>query len=326
MRRALAVAFVCLVLGTGFTYLRWLHTPPFTPPPLAGELREGSLPVDGRERTFAAYVPAAAAPEPALVFVLHGSMGDGAQARLGTFHAFEALADRDGFVVVYPDGFDRHWNGCRAAGRYAANIENVDDVAFFAAMVDHFAARHGIDRRRVYATGISNGGHMAYRLALEAPDLVAAVAPVAASLPADGNLGCTKSGEPVAVLVLNGTDDPMNPDAGGEAALYGLFGSRGDVLSSDATVAYFAGLAGHTASPRVHAYPDVAPGDGSRAELSIWSDGPGPPVALLRIHGGGHTFPHPEHRYPRFIGETNADIDGAEEIWRFLSEQALGEQ
>lgn len=324
MKRVLQIAGVALVvvaIALGLAYGRWIHAPTFEVPPFEGALVSGSLRVGDLERTFDAYVPATTAASPALVFVLHGSMGDGEQARRGTFHAFDVLADREGFVVVYPDGYERHWNGCRAAGPYAANTENVDDIAFFASLVEHFAATHGIDAQRVYATGISNGGHMAYRLALEAPHLVAAVAPVAASLPADANLACAKSGRPVAVLVLNGTDDPMNPDAGGEAALYGFFASRGDVLSSDATVAYFAGLAGHAGPPRIYAYPNVAPGDGSHAELFTWSDGPGPPVALLRVHGGGHTFPHRQHRYPRFIGETNADLDGAEEIWRFFAEQ-----
>lgn len=325
MKRILVVTSIVLAVGA-FAFFaawaRWIHTPAFEPPPLDGQLLSGALRVGDLERTFDAYVPTKKAAAPALVFVLHGSMGDAKQARSSTYHAFDVLADRDGFfVVVYPDGYERHWNGCRAAGSYAANTENIDDIAFFASMVEHFASEQGIDAKRVYATGISNGGHMAYRLALEAPELVAAVAPVAASLPADANLACEKSGRPIAVLVLNGTDDPMNPDAGGEAALYGFFASRGDVLSSDATVAYFAELAGHSEPPQVHAYPDVAPGDGSHAERITWSDGPGPPVVLLRVHGGGHTFPHREHRYPRFIGETNADLDGAEEIWRFFAEQ-----
>src|SRR5437899_384166 len=85
-----------------------------------------------------------------------------------------------------------------------------------------------------------DGDLLAYRLALELPDRIAAVAPVAASLPDDSNFDCKKSGKPVAILILNGTADPMNPYEGGEVALYGLFGSRGTVMSTDATVAYFA--------------------------------------------------------------------------------------
>jgi polyhydroxybutyrate depolymerase len=317
--RVVAVSVAVLGVALALAWARWVRVPPFEPPVVTGARVDGALQVDGRERTYHAYVPARKALHPALVFVLHGSMGDGAQARASTFHAFEPVADREGFVVVYPDGWQRHWNGCRAAAPYAANTENVDDVAFIAAMIDALERDRGIDPRRVYATGISNGGHMAYRLALEAPGMVAAVAPVAASLPTDANLGCEKSGRAVAVLVLNGTADPMNPYEGGEAALYGVFASRGDVLSSHATVAYFADLAGHRGAPRVHAHPDVSRDDGSTAEQRVWDDGPGPPVALLRIEGGGHSFPNPRFRFPRFLGPTNADLDAAEEIWRFFA-------
>jgi polyhydroxybutyrate depolymerase len=222
---------------------------------------------------------------------------------------------------VYPDGYEKHWNDCRAKAPYAANKQNIDDVAFVSAMIDFFATEHNANRDRIYATGISNGGQMAYRLALELPDRIAAVAPVAASLPDDSNLDCTKSGKPMAILVMNGTEDPMNPYEGGEAALYGLFGSRGTVLSTDATVRYFADLAGHKGPPRVVEYADVNTHDSSHAELQSWNDGPGPEVVLLKIEGGGHTFPHPFHRFPRIIGPTNADLDGAAEIWRFFTDK-----
>jgi len=322
MRRALAViAFVLglLVLALAILWARYVHVPAFEPAPVTGALTDGALEVDGRSRTFHVYRPERLSPSPALVFVLHASVGDGLQARASFHHAFEPIADREGFLVAYPDGYERHWNGCRAAAPYAANVENVDDVAFLAALVERFATEYGVDRSRVFATGLSNGGHMAYRLALEAPGLVAAVAPIAASLPSDANLGCEKSGAPVAVLVVNGSGDPMNPDAGGEAALFGLFASRGDVLSSEATVGYFAGLAGHRGPPSVHAYPDRVPDDESTAELRLFTDGGGPPVGWLHVENGGHNVPHPRGRFPRFLGPTNADIDAAEEIWRFFA-------
>ena len=172
-----------------------------------------------------------------------------------TYYEFDRLADRHGFLAVYPDGFEQHWNDCRAAATYSANTKNIDDVAFFGKMIDFFVAEQHANPDRVYATGISNGGQLAYRLALELPDRIAAVAPVAASLPDDANLDCEKSGKPVAILVLNGTEDPMNPYEGGEVALYGLWGSRGTVLSTDATIRYFAELAGHRGPPRVVAVP-----------------------------------------------------------------------
>jgi len=252
--------------------------------------------------------------------VLHGSAGDGAQARGGYGYDFDVLAERDGFVPVYPDGYEGHWNDCRKAGPYSANTLDVDDVGFLRALVERFAAEHGVDRTRIFATGISNGGQMALRLALEAPDLVRGVAPVAASLPAERNMDCRPAGRPVATLLMNGTADPMNPFGGGDVALYGLIGNRGAVLSTDDSIDYFRDVAGHTGPPRVSVLPDRVPGDGSTVEVRRW-DTPGrKPVALYAIQNGGHNAPHPVLEVPRLLGPTNHDISAAEEIWRFFAE------
>ena len=317
-----AAALGLLVLAIAAAWGYFFYTPSIEPvPALDGELLDGSLSVGGLERHFRWYRPAKPAASPPIVFVLHGSMGDGRAARRSTYYEFDRLADRHGFLAVYPDGFEGYWNDCRAAATYSANTKNIDDVGFFGAMIDFFVAEQHANPDRVYATGISNGGQLAYRLALELPDRIAAVAPVAASLPDDSNFDCVKSGRPIAILVLNGTKDPINPYEGGKVALYGIWGSRGTVLSTDATIAYFAQLADHHGPPRVVEYPDVATHDHSRAELQIWNDGPGPEVVLLKVEGGGHTFPHPFHRFPRFIGATNADLDAAAEIWRFFTDK-----
>jgi polyhydroxybutyrate depolymerase len=310
-----------LALLLSVAWFALVRAPVPEPPPLEGRLVEGSLRVGELDRHFLAYVPSQLASPPPLVLVLHASQGDGAQMRIGSIYGFDILADREGFVVAYPDGFERHWNDCRRGGPYSANTQDVDDPAFLAALVDHLVERFGIDRGRVYATGLSNGGQMSLRLALERPDLVAAVAPVAASLPTDDNLDCAKSGRPVAVLFVNGTDDPMNPYAGGPVALYGVWGNRGSVLSAEASAEAFAGWAGHAGPPEVTTLPDTDPGDGSTIEVRAWRGPEGPDVVLYRVEGGGHTFPNRTHPYPRFIGRTNADIDGAEEIWRFFSQR-----
>jgi polyhydroxybutyrate depolymerase len=319
--RAFAVTAAVLAVVLAIAHRVLVHVERPELPTLSGELRRGSLGVGDLARTWSVYVPARLAPRPALVLALHGSMGDGQQMREGTFRAFDALADREGFVVAYPDGFEEHWNDCRRAGPYRANALDIDDVAFLSALARRLEEELGVDPDRVYATGVSNGGQMAYRLALEAPDLVAAVAPVAAGLPDDANLDCTPSGRPVAILILNGTEDPMNPFEGGRVALYGIWGDRGSVLSSDASAAWWAALAGHQAPPQRRRVPDRDPEDGSWVEITTFGDGPGPEVAHLVVHGGGHTFPHPRGSYPRLIGRTNHDIDAASEIWSFFARQ-----
>jgi polyhydroxybutyrate depolymerase len=318
--RRIALAFGLLLLALvalGAWGLRFRRVPE---PALPGSLASGSLEHDGRTRSWHAYLPAQRAASPALVFVLHGSGGDWAQARGGYGYDFDVLAETEGFIPIYPDGFEAHWNDCRKAGPYAANALDVDDVGFFRAMVDRFAGEHGADRTRVFATGISNGGQLALRLALEAPDLVRAVAPVAASLPAERNMDCRPAGRPVSVLIMNGSADPMNPFDGGDVALYGLVGNRGAVLSTFESADYFRDIAGHDGSGERTVLPDLDPNDASTVEVIRWAAPGRAAVALYAIRNGGHNAPHPELTIPRLLGPTNHDIHAAHEIWRFFAE------
>ena len=102
------------------------------------------------------------------------------------------------------------------------------------AIIGHFQMALDIDPREVFAVGYSNGAQMAYRLALEVPNEVRAVAAISANLPTPQNLDCRPSGQPVSVLVMNGTNDPINAYNGGTVSIFG-FGNRGTVLSSEET-------------------------------------------------------------------------------------------
>ena len=90
------------------------------------------------------------------------------------------------------------------------------DVGFVEAMIAKEAADHNVDRKRVFSAGWSNGGQLGYRFALERANQFAAVAAISANLPKPGNLACTPSGASMPVMVINGTDDPINPFGGGD--------------------------------------------------------------------------------------------------------------
>lgn len=287
-------------------------------PALPGSLVEKTIVWNGQPRTFTYYLPSSLADAPALVLVFHGSGGNAAQSRAMFGYAFDQLAEKEGFLVAYPDGYERHFNGCRKAGPYSANELNIDDVGFMRFLTQWFVVEHGANQQAVFATGVSNGGQMALRLALEAPDLVAAVAPIATSLPTPDNMGCVASGEPVALLLMNGTDDPMNPYEGGTVALYGLLGDRGQVLSSAESARYWANLAGHTGQPAVEVLADINPEDDSIVSVERWHTPQKRPVAHYTIIGGGHNAPHPDIRLPRLLGGTNNDIVAAQVIMDFF--------
>lgn len=326
MRRPLLLASITVgvALAAGIAYLMHFRLVP--EPDLPGTLARGELRWEGYDRTYTYYLPAHRVPAPPLVYVFHGSGGSAGQARLAYAYEFERLAERFGFIVVYPDGYEKHFNGCRAKGPYAANELDIDDVGFLRRLTADFVERHGADPAAVLATGLSNGGQMALRLALEAPDLVAAVAPVATSMPTAQNMGCSASGQPVAFMLVNGTDDPMNPYHGGKVALYGLVGDRGDVLSSADSAAYWAGLAGYEGATGSFTLPDLVPQDSSTVAVTLWQAPGRKPVALYTVNNGGHNVPHPQLKFPRLLGGTNRDIAGAEAIWGFFQTALAAQQ
>ena len=323
-------ALLVLTLAGGVALWWWgLRSPALPQPPVTGTVEQRRLNFGGLTRSFLVYIPKRLRDPASVVLVLHGAYGSAERMRSDTAWAFEELADRDGVAIVYPQGFAGQWNDCRATGSYAAKQRNLDDVGFLRAVVARLDGDPALGGRRiatdaVFAAGLSNGGHMALRLALEAPDFVAGVAAIAASLPAAANLGCRLSGQPVPVMLINGDADPISPYEGGDVWSLGPFNRRGAVQPTEATAAYFVTLAGYAEPPFEHRYPDADPADGSVASRRVWSAADRPEVDLITIHGGGHTIPHPRKVMPRIFGRTSHDVPAAEEIWRFFRRQLLG--
>ena len=175
--------------------------------------RTRSLAVGGRKRTYHVHVPPQYRMEkPApVVLALHGATMTG--PLMAWFSGLNQKADQAGFLAVYPNGtgprLSYTWNGGNCCG--SAVRDDVDDVAFIRAVLDDLATAYHIDPQRVFAAGMSNGAVLAYRLASELSDRIAAVAPVA------GPMGTATCGpkRPVPVLHFHGTDDEFVPFSGG---------------------------------------------------------------------------------------------------------------
>lgn len=275
------------------------------------------LPVKGMQRTFLTYTPPNLKAGAPLLFVFHGSGGNGASMREVTGLEFDALADAQGFVVVYPDGFRTYWNDCRKASLQPARVMNIDDEGFIEAMIAKEAADHLIDKKRVFAAGWSNGGQLAYRLAMERPQQFAAVAAISASVPTPPNLACAPSGASMPVMIINGTADPINPFNGGNVMLG--FTSLGPVYSADATAQYWAMLNGVTDEPVVTRLPHKVQADPTWVEQKSYSAPGRPSVVLYAVHGGGHLVPN---RYFQFGEGQTQDLDAPAVIWDFFSKAA----
>lgn len=306
------------VLIAGFGYLALSHSSA-PMPKLSGSLERGALLHDGRMRTWLSYVPATPADRPALLIVLHGSMGSGQQARAESFgYDFDRLADKNGFLVAYPQGVEGNWNDCRVTQANATKRQHIDEAAFLRALVQKQTREHRVDPSKVYVVGVSNGGSMAICLAMLAPDLASAYAAVAASVPTAENLAATPSGQAVSMLIMNGTDDPIVPWAGGEVVLWPVLASRGTVMSTNASVAYFLRLASLEGAPQVKRLADRDPTDGTTVEVSLWTAPGRHRVALFAVQRGGHNVPQPAMHGMRLLGRSNRDIRAADEIWSFF--------
>lgn len=279
-----------------------------------------SLEHDGRDRTYHVHLPpghSPAKPVP-LVVALHGGGGTGLGFEAGTGAGLRAESDRRGWVIVYPEGIEKGWNDGRPLSS-ARDVQRagVDDVGFLAALIARLHADHGIDRSRVFFTGISNGGFMSMRFAIDHPSQLAAIAAVTANL---AKLHETRKLErPVPVLIMNGTDDPLVPWAGGQVRVLGR--DRGEVLSTLDTIRWWTAQNGCAGAPVQGTLPDLVPDDGTRVHTEIHgSCQDRSEVALYRIEGGGHTWPGGAQYLPeRVIGRVSRDFEGTRAIFDFFA-------
>jgi polyhydroxybutyrate depolymerase len=308
---------VVVALG-GALFGYFVYSPAPEVPRLSGKLTKGAIEVGGRKRTYLSYVPQGLPKGAPLVVLMHGSGQNGAHVRVWTGYGFDRLADEHGFAVVYPDGYEGYWNACNIVGDYSANKLNIDDVGFLGALVDKLVSEIGVDPGRVFATGVSRGGHMAFRLALEAPSRFRAVAAVSANVPTPENFKCKPAVEGTSsVMIMNGTKDPLNPFAGGEVKLFGLL-KRGKVRSSRDSGQYFADLNNIAGTPQTN---ETQVADGVHVQRVLWRNGSRVEVELVAIHGGGHGIPQPYWRYPRILGPTPREPNGPAVIWAFFERQ-----
>jgi polyhydroxybutyrate depolymerase len=158
--------------------------------------RELSVDVGGETRSYRLFVPSSAAETAPLVIVLHGSGGMAEDMEGAT--GYDAVASREHFLVAYAQGLHRNWNAGQALTRGA----NSDDVAFLVALVEDVGGRHAVDKRRVFLTGHSAGGWMAYRAGCERADVFAAVVGVSTTL-----LQLCRPSRALPVLQAHGLED-----------------------------------------------------------------------------------------------------------------------
>lgn len=257
---------------------------------------------DGEMRSYELHLPPnydGADPLP-VVLNFHGFTSSGLLQQEST--NMDATADREGFIVVYPNGLDESWNAGICCGRSADT--GVDDVGFARSVIADLGTRGCVDESRIYATGMSNGGFLSHRLACEAADVIAAVAPVAAVLGIPES-DCMPA-RPIPIMHLHGTEDPLVPVDGG-----GLAGSPSVAESTDGWLARN-GCQGEGELSYENGGASCETVDACEGDVS---------VTLCLAEGAGHCWlgqPCPE-RLGDIVGESTTDIDANELMWDLFS-------
>lgn len=268
--------------------------------------------VGDRERNYLVHVPEnykAEKPTP-VVLVFHG--GASHAKGMVRFSGMNDKADEAGFIAVYPNGTGRianvrTFNGGNCCGYAMRN--GVDDVEFTRRLLDDLGTVVNVDPKRVFATGMSNGGIISYRLASELSDRIAAIAPVGGPM---GTKTC-RPGRPVPVIHFHGTDDNNAPFAGGRGK--GI--SATNFYSVEHSIQAWIKANG-CRTDAVVTRPRPVVNDGTTIIRRTYSGGrDGSQVVLIEIAGGGHTWPG-RPTIVKFLGKTTRNISANDAMWEFF--------
>ena len=264
------------------------------------QLISDSILIDGNYRTFHFNEPSTIQPNTNLIFVLHGSGGNGIKSMKGATKLL-AISESEKLLLVFPDGYKRNWNECRKNTPAAANVQNIDEETFFTKMIEYCVEHYQVNPKRVCVIGTSGGGHMAYKLAFTMPEKFRAITAIVANIPDTSNMDCIEKKKPIPVMIINGTKDSTNPYEGGKVKTKGL------VRSTNETFKYWATLAGYTGEPAMESLPDNDPNDGKTIERYTYQKKGKPEIVLLKVING-------EHNNPK-------DINVFLESWAFFKRQ-----
>lgn len=261
--------------------------------------------VDGEKRYYRIYVPEdlSTKEKVPLLLALH-QFSDTAKG-MEKLTGFDVLAEKEKFIVVYPQGKWRIWK--------TEPLPN-KDTKFLDALIEYLVRTYPIDVERIYATGASAGGMMIQAYACYSKNL-SGIAPVMGSMLRKYSEE-RKPTKKIPVLLIHGTADPVVPYNGGET--YAGPGRTANFLSAEENAKWWANEYNCNLSPQVVKLQDSNVNDEFYSELIYY---PGEPkVALIKIHGGGHTWPGKKNYYPKFIvGPTAPEPDISKLIWEFLA-------
>jgi polyhydroxybutyrate depolymerase len=287
-----------------------------------------SLHFGDRTRRFIVHMPPQAREARPLPLVLSFHGGGGTARGQQDYSGADAVADREGFIVVYPEGTGvlprrlHTWNAGSCCG-YARD-HHVDDVGFIRALLDDLARRTPIEQHRIYATGLSNGGMMSYRLAAELGDRIAAIAPIAGGMVVDS----IRSPRPVPIMHIHSIDDPRAHYGGGLGPPFPFTNVRVVQPVMDSVIARWVRFDHCPTSPAVgdtvHGRPGSPSRDHAATPIRYGPCADGTEFVLWKLTGAGHVWPGAGvQSWQKYVGPAT-DVIGADTLmWRFFQRFSL---
>ncbi len=284
----------------------------------AGKSVRYSILCNGFEREFVVHFPYDynVNEKYPLVLCFHGKGGSARHTEKKT--GFSNIADRENFIVVYPDGINKAW--------YLTGITNnqPDDINFAVKLVEHLSDEFSIDKTRIYAAGHSNGGFLSIYLAIKHSDIFAAIGSVA------GGMTKTHAREfnpetPISVMLIHGKNDTTVPFDGGSLFLKvkGRSGRRFKIISVLEQADLWVKHNKCVKEPVVEQLPNNVRLDGTTVIITTWSEGQDDTdVVLYTINGGKHGWPTKNIDSSSLLPGTCREIETAEEIWKFFASHA----
>jgi polyhydroxybutyrate depolymerase len=281
---------------------------------VSAQEKNESITVDGIEREFVTYIPPGLnfSDRSPVIISLHGRLGT-ASGQM-KFADFKTIADREKVIIVCPQGIDRSWNDGRGTPAFKKGI---NDVKFIDELISHIIKAYNADPARIYVTGMSNGGFMSSRLACELNKRIAAIAVVGASMDKDETY---HPSNPMPVMYIQGTEDPLVPFAGGMMKK----GAGGSIYGHEEVLKEWATVDGCSNNPTVTTLPVIV-NDGTSVIEEVYSN----PSNNLKVIGytvvnGGHTWPRGTQYLPKMIiGKLSHNLDACQVIWDFFKGNKL---
>lgn len=302
------ILIIVLIAVLLFVFFYYVYSSVPSEPKLSSAIHKDGFEHADQFRNYLTYIPVEVSKEPALVIALHGTGMNAAKMRQWTGYEFDELADRYGFITVYPEGYKGNWNDIRTKTPFAAKLENIDDVGFISTLVDTFVKKYNVHPAKVFVFGFSNGGQMAMRIAMEKPELLASLAAVSANLPTPETCLTAFSGTTPNIMLIIGTKDTINPYNGGEVSLFG-FQKVGWCRSALETAQSIVQSNGITTSSETKILPYQTLSDTTSIEVTSWQELGKPRIKLYSVIGGGHVIPQQKFVFPRIMGKTTKKLD-----------------